>query len=881
MNVYKLDKYVSDVEVVTKLNDKNDNDDETIFVLDENENLFQFIQKLDVDGINLNNLKIVNEITFNFEASIKNKKTNEIMSSVKCLSEVLEYIDKSKIEEYKLILSISENNRNFISEIIQQFIYLELNLDVMIAKEESERDSAHQFKRNFIEIQSSVKKAIEGINKIEALGTASEDKEKVLQLLNEIIDDLSEAEKRDLSLAVMATKKSGKSVIVNSILGNEYAPTSTEVATPNSVIYKKSKHDKILLDYNNETKEYKDADDIRNQIEDAYKEAEINTDLGYSIDDMFIKYKSEEGGLSDFTIIDTPGPNLAGSKHEEIAYKWIEMADVIIFVVDYSKYLTTDEERFLRNIKTTFEKYDKFYSLIVVANKIDLMYTNGEKTSAIRFMDFLRFKLKELGYNGVVVFATSAMQYFSAVRVPKLEGCDDTSYFENGEYHTYFRKCKKLYSGKREMATIRFLENTFNDLEDYFGITEPNLEDVKDKSGVPRLIEYTKYIMTQKANIELISSILRKIDDKYTNLKNKFLSFEIGQLSEMKHIKQQERNELLDKIKDIFSIIDSSSSEVSEELDFTELKKTFADELNGSKYELYNIIYDEVKTKIEDVKNSVKSKDSDELRQIAEDGLDIVTPELQTNFDTILYEMYNKKLGNYQTMINSFLNERQNKLIEIDKEIQYNIDLFNEYLNLHLKDNDIKITLPKLELAFSRKYFDFKKIDVTAFNEIQTIVKNSMHKNHGLRGKLIQMVTFNKVDKRFGKYSVDFESIDNMMNMLLDEISNQVQTVVKEHNEKMIKYVNSYLDDELLPKITKDVRGMIENYKSLFCQIEESVNYSQLDVDKDLENIQEKINTLKLIKDELKDFFECWDNVRKQSKSSDHKSNRFLKLVKK
>ena len=45
----------------------------------------------------------------------------------------------------------------------------------------------------------------------------------------------------ELKFAVAASKKAGKSVIVNCFLGEEIAPTSTELATPNNCFYKKSK----------------------------------------------------------------------------------------------------------------------------------------------------------------------------------------------------------------------------------------------------------------------------------------------------------------------------------------------------------------------------------------------------------------------------------------------------------------------------------------------------------------------------------------------------------------------------------------------------------------------------------------------------------------
>ena len=48
-----------------------------------------------------------------------------------------------------------------------------------------------------------------------------------------MLGKFKEGEKLTIKIAAMCTKKSGKSVIINSKLNRSYAPTSSELPTPN------------------------------------------------------------------------------------------------------------------------------------------------------------------------------------------------------------------------------------------------------------------------------------------------------------------------------------------------------------------------------------------------------------------------------------------------------------------------------------------------------------------------------------------------------------------------------------------------------------------------------------------------------------------------
>ena len=867
MNIIRLSKVIGIVEVVITLKELKE-EEEVVFILNEKLSIFKFIEKLSINGVNLNRLKIVNEIIFNFPVLLKDKYTGEIIAEVKSLSEALQHITKSEIHRYMLILLTDENDRSFISDIMQQFIYLDLQIDVMLEKEESERRAVKAFKEQFSKIKTALKAAHSGIINAPVSSELEAAKDKFINIVEDIARVLIEAEKRELTVAVMATKKSGKSVLVNSFLGDDYSPTSFELPTPNSIIYKRNKEDNIILNYRDELKEFEDVELLRNYVEEIYKNAEIDIKRAAPVEDMYIHYKNEHHPLNNLTIIDTPGPNLAGSNHREIAYKWIDAADVVVFIIDYSKYLTTDEENYLRDIKTFFDKYDKSHSLIVIVNKIDLLYTSGEKKSVIRFLDFLQFKLKELGYNGFVIFAASALQYFSAIKVPKLKGCEHLYEEESEGLTRALRKCKANYIGQKELSVIRTLEDYIRDLEDYHGIEDISLNKIIEKSGIPRVINYTNYITIQKAHVELFKAAMRKIDDKYVNIKNNFFTFQLTNLSERKEVMEKKKEELLTAISKLYEMINTANTRMKEVLDFTELIKEIETLCKVSKDDLLKKLNEPIEEEITAIRESLIHELNDELRDIVEGNTNSANTKLQTNFHMILSEMFYEKTGYCQKRINLDFDKKQKLLSAIDKNIQEDIDLFNDYLSQSLQANSIKITLPKLELAFSRKNFDFSKVDSKAVTEIYEILKKSHYQKYGVMGRLMKLATLNHVDKRFGKYELDYESIDEMLSSLLPEIKEEVVSAVQENNEKIFEYVSTYILTELQPKLKKETEAMINNYKELILQIKDSIQVSEFDLENNINFIQEKINFLEIAKNSLQIFFDVWEVVRQQAASS-------------
>lgn len=95
---------------------------------------------------------------------------------------------------YDAVIIIENNDRALLAEIMQQFVYIEYNVSRLVIK-----------------------------------------------LRNEV----KEEKNSNIKIAVAASKKTGKSVLANCMLGMELAPTSLELATPNTCVYRKSRDGKF------------------------------------------------------------------------------------------------------------------------------------------------------------------------------------------------------------------------------------------------------------------------------------------------------------------------------------------------------------------------------------------------------------------------------------------------------------------------------------------------------------------------------------------------------------------------------------------------------------------------------------------------------------
>jgi small GTP-binding protein len=184
-------------------------------------------------------------------------------------------------------------------------------------------------------------------------------------------------------VAVLALVKSGKSTLINAWLGDEYLPAAN---TPETTRIVRVRHaigkggvlrsaDGVLARGATETNDY-----LRNLNKEGRESGYVPRDDELVLEAPLMALKGSTLGQQRFELLDTPGPNEAGtpmlrSKVEQV----LDSADVIVYVLDYTKLKTAEEQLLLETLKDMRPELLRRCSerLFFVVNKIDQENRNG------------------------------------------------------------------------------------------------------------------------------------------------------------------------------------------------------------------------------------------------------------------------------------------------------------------------------------------------------------------------------------------------------------------------------------------------------------------------------------------------------------------------
>lgn len=423
---------------------------------------------------------------------------------------------------------VESDDRVELAFIVQQLIFIEYPLeriDILLRKEEKDADKTKRFMKNVNELLEGCETAISRLKALrsEVETEIDDDNPTKSDRLKDIEDTLASCASIksqilrsidvELKFAVAASKKAGKSVIVNCFLGEQIAPTSTELATPNNCFYKRSP-DKLYhlqLEGGNQ-QDFGTREEIYDVINSHFRTAQNDKEQRFALPDMNIGYVTGENNFSSYTIFDTAGPDAAGTAHADVAEKAMQRCDVAVFAIDYSKYLTTSEEDYLRRVKEMFTAQNKFHSLIFALNKIDVRYTDTESPkSFVMSVDFLKTRLANIdeAYRDCIIFPTCSLEYFSAIEAEKagITELDAGNNLPIGEM-------KRIKFSHKDVPALAWLHTHSENLEYYHGVQTISYDVFKKDSGMPALMSYVSYVAQSKARDEIVNNVTFEISSQ-------------------------------------------------------------------------------------------------------------------------------------------------------------------------------------------------------------------------------------------------------------------------------------------------------------------------------------------------------------------------------
>jgi hypothetical protein hydSNDRAFT_0623 len=856
--------------------------------------------EFNVKNSDLCKLKICRQFEFERESvSVSIDGKTNYVSSVLSL---LQMMDPNK----KAVITIENDNRTLLAEIMQQLVYIEYSIsdfEIRLRKEVRDAERTDIFTKNIDEILQQITIADENIYNMEADDNLKEIVERIGELYSNIKKQVEKAKSIEMKIAVAASKKTGKSVIANCMFGMELAPTSLEMATPNTCIYRKSKDDKFRVIVGSDVKEFKDKYSIRKYIGDEFRKAQNDTSSKFAIEDMIIEYPTNKNNFESYTIYDTPGPDAAGTDHFKSTEKAMDECDVAIFAIDFSKYLTSSEEEFLKKVKEIFETKGKFHTLIFCLNKIDMMFQDKEAKSKIKIIEFIRNRLKDIDskYSDCVIFATSALDYFNVIEIEEKEKDNEAlrgiSTSDLRDMDDFFERVND-----DEITTILTgIDKEATNLRRQLGYKEITANTVKDFSGIPQLLSYVSYIAKNKARGEIVNSITYDISRAMGKIREelKYRDF-LEQYMQANEDKKAKIKEILAEYEIQFQKIAKSSVLTKDDKDYIDSKKSngflygiikeidkkreIGNQLDKSDIELREIFTeinvgarisnhdkdhftDETIARLRDTflkkyDEHIKSNGGLEGKIVSADALDITGSDIEKAFKFMASRYMEVERSQRMSLLINCISDIRDMLANRFEILQEK----REQCKNALERNDIKFDF--MSIPVFAPAFDIKQVDEinarlsaeTNFNIGANVEKDKLWKIH----QWWRNIWSGESDKREMKVTLHFKN-----NMLKALDSNDLKkTIYNIIDHDLVPVLDDNLE-KLRVNVNKAANSIMNQFKDIndinSAEISESIK--KIDETEDLEAMNLKLAIEKQSVDKIAElsvgFLQIWDMVEK------------------
>lgn len=280
------------------------------------------------------------------------------------------------------------------------------------------------------------------------------------------------------SYQICGAKKSGKSALVSALLGSQYCPISSELPTPIPLLFTGGKgiSKKIVCGGVSKTKaaHFESRDSLCNYLEAKFREGIEGLQ---QLEPIKIQVPKYPASLKNACFIEVPASNFACSAGDiKVPKSWHCSKNKYIFIINYSSHLTDDEIKSLHTVYTTSQA-ESNDPLLVVVNRMDEMYSSDVVKSPLRFVDYIRHRLANLGYSNVLVLPTQALL---SVYLDKIE-----PYLKHPDkFEDEISQLRKTHRISSLSTCISFLNGFAQNMQDFHGIHIGTVDKVRENTGI-------------------------------------------------------------------------------------------------------------------------------------------------------------------------------------------------------------------------------------------------------------------------------------------------------------------------------------------------------------------------------------------------------------
>ena len=662
------------------------------------------------------------------------------------------------------------------------------------------------------------------MNSLDILLQAFKESKIDINEINSLIDEISLTIQylknyEFIYIPFLGPSNSGKSTLINGIIGKDILPTNMGECTKRGIIIKYSNSDEIIIRKAN-FKElnifrkkfyYFEPDNIIGKGIKQVKETlnSLNFDFSNKKEDYFYYISTkiklfDDIGLDEqqknmIYLIDFPGYGTKNVSENEIN-KVMSICNSFIFVVKNSVIKENKTQKILNQIFTQAKEQKKKSSSQYAKSCLFVFNNEQEINPTDRDIDIAKSDIQNI-INGLEKDSIN-LCFFNAKYYSSY--CSNLNYFFN--LKTLFSnefKNFSYYNNSGYIDPIMININKYKTFCDYFlSLIRQKIKKLGFKS------------ITSQNDDEKVKNEIDEIFNEYSKLKNfnnddknkdifiKLISFVRENINNAELIKKSNINELkscfslqiffanediqkyiIEKIDEITSMLDLFfRKDITEREKDLKEKENLQIKMGKIQNSLFrnlghsaNQIFDLINTFKKNVNNSLKNKEA------------IIVKSLKSkNFKPILKEIYNEIKNNLKQLneqIKNFLDESEKQPLE----------LYNEANSIIQKFSDGKVSFPKLSTfreKFAKGFGNNKKIiDDEIFNEIKIAIKdlNKFYEKHGFQ-KLFISVNYN------GDYLKNVYDI--ILNTFIDRINYLLKLIIERY-EEYINYITALISNKV------------------------------------------------------------------------------------
>lgn len=234
-------------------------------------------------------------------------------------------------------------------------------------------------------------------------------------------------------MIVVSTMSSGKSTLINSLIGEDILPSQNEACTAKAtVILDNDNSSKFIVHYVDEDGNY--------YKQDANNKIVSNYNKNNRIKELIIEgqVRGIKNSIKSLMIIDTPGiNNVSDSNHEIVTKNIVDQFDegLILYILNAEQLGTYDDNYFLEYISKKID--NKKYNILFALNRMDAVDSNKE--SPIEMLNNCKKYVESKGIINPTIIPVSAR---SSLLFKKLIFDKELTEMEEEDFFRYYKRFK-------------------------------------------------------------------------------------------------------------------------------------------------------------------------------------------------------------------------------------------------------------------------------------------------------------------------------------------------------------------------------------------------------------------------------------------------------